>query len=345
MWSKQEILAFSDLLSALTNYRAVASKSLDEMAQKGVRTPQQITNLRNAVNSNADLFEYIIKKAPGVFGAKKEQQIQFPITRSPEEFDSTDLSQLMAAIKSAARDWTPLGDNERNQTYTPIIDALNEFLPRDSTVLVPGAGLCRLAVEISSSGFISFANEQAFIMILMTQIALRRKHVFQIFPFLHQVSGLDSYDDALMGFTFPSAQIKDNYDTRGGIIDPLKLLSEGRLNLLAGGFEAIKCAREHLYDAVVTCYFIDVVENIRQTVELIYNLLRPGGYWINMGPMLLHRCDDNLFSSMTLTDLVQITEEMGFQIVKDDRVYTTYCQNPKSHIRSSYRCQFLVARK
>ena len=72
------------------------------------------------------------RKAPFSFGntdPAELSQIQGGI------FDDTDLHQLSSALKSAARDWTSLGDIERKQTYTPIVETLKEFLPSNSKIL------------------------------------------------------------------------------------------------------------------------------------------------------------------------------------------------------------------
>lgn len=37
------------------------------------------------------------------------------------------------------------------------------------------------------------------------------------------------------------------------------------------------------WDAIVTCFFIDTAPNVFEYIETIYRLLRPGGYWINLG--------------------------------------------------------------
>jgi hypothetical protein len=39
-----------------------------------------------------------------------------------------------------------------------------------------------------------------------------------------------------------------------------------------------------MWDAVVTCFFIDTARNIVEYVRLIRRLLRPGGVWLNLGP-------------------------------------------------------------
>ena len=37
------------------------------------------------------------------------------------------------------------------------------------------------------------------------------------------------------------------------------------------------------WDSICTVYFIDTASNILAYVEMIYNILKPGGYWINLG--------------------------------------------------------------
>ena len=41
-------------------------------------------------------------------------------------------------------------------------------------------------------------------------------------------------------------------------------------------------------DAVLTCFFLDTAKNIFQYIETIAACLKPGGCWINLGPLLYH---------------------------------------------------------
>lgn len=40
-----------------------------------------------------------------------------------------------------------------------------------------------------------------------------------------------------------------------------------------------------------TCYFIDTANNVLLYVDLIAQLLRKGGVWLNYGPLLYHYHD------------------------------------------------------
>lgn len=37
------------------------------------------------------------------------------------------------------------------------------------------------------------------------------------------------------------------------------------------------------WDCVCTCFFIDTAKNIVEYIEVISNILKPGGIWINLG--------------------------------------------------------------
>ena len=37
------------------------------------------------------------------------------------------------------------------------------------------------------------------------------------------------------------------------------------------------------WDSICTVYFLDTANNIVAYIEMIYNILKPGGYWINFG--------------------------------------------------------------
>ena len=45
---------------------------------------------------------------------------------------------------------------------------------------------------------------------------------------------------------------------------------------------------EAAFDVVATCFFIDTAPNVLNYVETIRHCLKPGGLWINLGPLLWH---------------------------------------------------------
>lgn len=69
-----------------------------------------------------------------------------------------------------------------------------------------------------------------------------------------------------------------------------------------------------IWDAVVTCFFIDTAHNILDYLEKIWEMLKPGGVWINIGPLLYHYSDSPGEQSIELSwdQLKLFAEEQGF---------------------------------
>lgn len=42
------------------------------------------------------------------------------------------------------------------------------------------------------------------------------------------------------------------------------------------------------WDCVVTCFFLDTAHNVMEYIECISKILKPGGLWVNLGPLLYH---------------------------------------------------------
>jgi hypothetical protein len=79
------------------------------------------------------------------------------------------------------RDWSEEGAKERESSYQPILDELENLFPknvypqRESIhILAPGSGLSRLAFEITRLGFSCEGNEVTYFMLLGSEFILNR---------------------------------------------------------------------------------------------------------------------------------------------------------------------------
>ena len=102
------------------------------------------------------------------------------------------------------------------------------------------------------------------------------------------------------------------------------------------------------FKVVVTCFFIDCAHNVIDFVEMIHKILKPGGRWINLGPLLYHFADIPKEPSIEPSyDIVRsIVKEKGFEFEREVTDHqAVYCQNPKSMLQYHYKCVFSTATK
>lgn len=235
---------------------------------------------------------------------------------------------------------------EREKTYGLICRTIEKLLnghqPKSEyQVLVTGAGLGRLAFDIAKLGYSCQGNEFSFHMLLASNMILNRvddQTCYTIYPWAHAFSNQISADKQALGVTVPDCQIN-------GVIP------EGTdFSMIAGEFLEAYADQSSEWDCVVSCFFIDTAHNILDYLEGIYRLLRPGGYWINLGPLLYHfeSIPGEASIELTLEEILMAAELVGFQKSTDipsTFIDSTYAGNDSSMLTYHYNCAFFVMRK
>ncbi|KAH8485940.1 hypothetical protein H0E87_027395 [Populus deltoides] len=105
-----------------------------------------------------------------------------------------------------------------------------------------------------------------------------------------------------------------------------------------------------VWDAVVTCFFIDTAHNIVEYIEIISRILKDGGVWINLGPLLYHFAgmygqEDEMSIELSLEDVKCVAFNYGFEVEKEKTIETTYTTNPRSMMQNRYFAAFWTMRK
>lgn len=124
---------------------------------------------------------------------------------------------------------------------------------------------------------------------------------------------------------------------------------KGEINMIAGDFVQIygDISQQDCWDCVCSCFFIDCANNIVEFLEIIYRILKPGGIFINYGPLLYHFCDapNELSIEPSYEDLRDIIQKVGFEFIKESTVKSKYSQNPSSMAQLEYNSVFFVVQK
>ncbi|EXC35008.1 hypothetical protein L484_017709 [Morus notabilis] len=122
-----------------------------------------------------------------------------------------DVDKVRCVIRNIVRDWAEEGQKERDQCYKPVLEELDSLFPNRSeesprACLVPGAGLGRLALEISRLGFVSQGNEFSYYMMICSSFILNHTEVageWKIHPWIHSNCNSLSDSDQLRAVSIP----------------------------------------------------------------------------------------------------------------------------------------------
>ncbi|XP_021303567.1 carnosine N-methyltransferase isoform X4 [Sorghum bicolor] len=258
-----------------------------------------------------------------------------------------DVDKVRCIVRNIVRDWGEEGQKERDECYKPILEELNRLFPnrsdqRPPSCLVPGAGLGRLALEISSLGFVSQGNEFSYYMLICSNFILnhtQEANEWTIYPWIHSNCNSLSDNDQLRPVSFP-----DIHPSSAGI-------TEG-FSMCAGDFVEVYSeeSQESAWDAVVTCFFLDTAHNIVEYIEIISKVLKDGGVWINLGPLLYHFADsygpdDDMSIELSLEDVKKVAYHYGFTMEVEKMIETTYTSNMKAMMQNRYHAAFWTMRK
>jgi len=300
-----------------------------------------LAELKGAVDTNDTIVQHILKDVDNVFDNLTHETKDKDKRTHPT---GADMEKVQSCIKQLVRDWSDNGTEERAACYQRIIGKLSTLFKEEERefkkVLVPGAGLGRLAFDIARIGFECQGNEFSLFMLFTSNFVLNKckaVNSFKIQPYIHNFCNNISDKDQMQTVLFPD-------------IDPNQLPEDRKFSMAAGDFLEVYNDADYVnsQDAVATCFFMDCAHNIVDFIQTIHKVLKPGGYWINLGPLLYHFSDMPGESSIEPSyDCIRgIIKDFGFEIMEEEmNIGTTYDQNPSSMLQYEYKSVFFVAKK
>ena len=249
--------------------------------------------------------DYVTELNSASLFTKWEEQKSLSFKQNEKEGSSYDSAMQITA--HIARDWTTLGRPIRKSLYDWCIAQLQSNLKNEelSPVLVPGAGLGRLAYDIASNGYNVEANEISLVMSAAAFQLLQNQASGVVHPFAFDF--LVNEADTSMKYkhaSFPDLERRE-WGPKRDIF--------GSLSYTVGDFVETYSTveRRRQFGSVVTCFFIDTATNIYEYLLVIRNSLRFGGVWINVGPLQWH---SNAKLHPSGNELRFIIESLGFKI-------------------------------
>ena len=338
-----QIDSLRDVTRMERDFKSIGEKYLKKLT---FNYTERIEKLKHAIFQNYTFLLKIADPYKNMFKLYKASSGE--VLMEPLIVEGKDIIKMRSTLRLFIRDWAIDGIEERNSTYKPILNELQNYFKDKSkndfekgiNVLVPGAGLGRLMYEIAKLGFKSQGNEFSYYMLLCSNYIFNnttKENEFVIQPLIHSFSNI--YDEEA---PFKKIMIPDE-----NLAEELSKTDTGEMSMVAGEFCRVYKEKINFFDSVVTCYFIDTANNIIEYIETIYNILKIGGLWINFGPLLYHYTDNINEVSIELSwnEIKNIIIGFGFEFTKEENVQTTYSADKDSMTHRIYKCIFFTAVK
>ena len=244
------------------------------------------------------------------------------------------------------RDWTQESKPERDNNYGNVLKEVKKYFDYDNKelmkknnykVLVPGTGCSRMAFELAKRGFEVEANDFCYIYILCDDYLFNYSHKneFQFCPSIHSFSNYYSEASVLKKYSFPDVDIRD--ELQKAEAKPIKFIK--------GDFLLRYKGKKDLYDCIVTLFFIDVSKNIVEYVEIMHDLLKKGGVWVNLGCLDYYHSKYNNSIDLTWDELRLVIQNYDFELKNEVTEFVPYGVKQGSTVSDSYGTVFFTAVK
>lgn len=338
--------------------------------------PKTFEAVDAAIDANADIADAVLAIGLDTYGIDPDSAA-WKGAATPNDMD-----KVRSTIRQLYRDWSAEGADERKACFEPMLNALNNAFGATSpsqrchlNVLVPGAGLGRLVLEVCRAGYAVEGNEISYHQLLVSNWVLnhaRETGIGELYPWALSFSNHRARSNQMQKVLIPDVVAGQALNAASQEMAS-ELHAFQRMSMSSGDFCVLYKEAEHAasVDAVLTCFFIDTAPNLISYIETVKSCLKPGGIWINLGPLLWHfesggKRDEQTKNRSARGDLpgdrgigeagsFEITDEevihllvqQGFEIAHHDNTTHAagYIQDADSMLQNTYRPSFWVAKK
>ncbi|KAK8045552.1 hypothetical protein PG993_005576 [Apiospora rasikravindrae] len=361
-------------------YRHVG-KGQKKLLESAVNYRQKLNDIDHLIDRNGLLCDAVAQHAQTYYGIP-EPELRAFVRDEEKAGRKPERVSVVQALKHYVRDWSAEGGTrERDPTFPCLLRTLARLYPDRGggggggnnassaprpRVLLPGAGMGRLGYEVADMGVANIIDRKGFEVTInewSTYMIAAYRYLeanpapesHTLHPFLDSLSHHATTADLKRQITFPEPDTALN--------DPSNVL------LVEGDFTtAFSLSSSETFDVIITYFFLDTARNLLNYLETVFRLLRPGGHWLNLGPLLY---GTGPWVQLSLDEIVLASEAMGFEFLDDldpvcgERTFpdddkdgdeksglgtvrgkeAVYGSNARGLTKSSYMAQSWVARK
>ena len=350
--NKEEFIRFLSVINSLEEYYSKNVKYVDKMekdfeqldkkylSKLSLNYKDRISRLKECLSSNQNILNQLIKlyKPPPSF----YKDINFDYMKESIFEEGQFIYYVFTYI---IRDWSTERKKEREENYNLIINEVLKYFPpkkddnsKKYNFLIPGSAMNRLGYELCKFGFDVEANDFLFLNAMFSDFVFNhcKKNEFFVYPNIDSFSNFWEEENVFKKYNFPEVDI-----------DLKSNKNYGKLNLFVGDFVTLYNNRKECFDCIITCYFIDTAKNIIEYIDNIYNCLKKGGIWINLGPLFYHWSKYTQYISIELPydKLKEVICNYGFEYINEDFKYLTFGFIDNNMHNDLFKCVFFTVKK
>ena len=229
-------------------------------------------------------------------------------------------------LKLLAREWTEEGKEERAKTITPIIQELKTYYDYENKILMEsgintliiGSRFGRIPYELAKLGYNVEANDRNYLFILVADYLFNysKKNENCICPRISSFCSSYTEESVLKKYYFPDVDIGED----------LKNVKKDSITITKLNFEEEYKNKKDLFNCVITVFSTEEAKNIINFTEIVYNILKKGGIWINIGGL------SNIYSKngegidLTWEESKHVIINSGFEIKREETPVVPYCR-------------------
>jgi len=302
-------------------------KRVEQAAQENSKRAPLLNRVADALIADTNYFKSIQDR---ILEHVSEEQI----AKAREDSNRPKQYPLDNGMSSFYRDWAWLPNTEKEIATTMgwLSDQIDTFATDLDVALVPGAGGGRIACEIAGECDNCYALDDSFHLVCNFYDLLEGEVT------IHQVNvrrNVAKSEEMVVEYRL-------SLDPPGGH-QIRSTVESGKFSYFVGDALDVPLADESV-STIICVYFVDIAP-IKPHLSEVKRLLKPGGLFLNFGPLRYGYASKDINDMLSGEELVSLFEESGFDILTHDTVANTQFADPVTLTQVMSRNFAFAARK
>ena len=300
-----------------SNYKKIDPKYLDKLP---FDYKDKVKKVREGMKTNQEFYTKIANLYIDKFKDVKVNEEQF---QSYQQEQQSFLRKLF--LLYLTREWTEEGKEERSKSFTPVIEELKKYydyenksvMEKGVNVLVAGCRFGRMVYELAKLGYNVEGNERTYLYLLVANYLFNysKKNENCICPRISSFCSSFTEESVTKKHYFPDVDIP---------LD-LKDIKKDSIKITKRHFETEYENKKDLFECVITVFSTNEARNLINFTEIVYNVLKKGGIWINLGGL------NSIYSyyggiNLTWEEWKHVIEKTGFEVKREETPVVPYCK-------------------